>query len=64
MSFLTRWWDRRRRDLDVQILWPQCLKQADDRQRALVAFRLHMDLDPAYENLTEREKDAFLETLP
>lgn len=63
-GFLKRWWRRRLHHIDVDILWPQLQQIATDRDNALAAFRLHMDLDPSYDGMDEREKRAFLETLP
>jgi hypothetical protein len=64
MNLLARWWNKRRRNIDVQTLWPQCLENAGSREVARRAFRLHMQLDPAYSDLSDDEKDMFLETLP
>ena len=64
MNLLSRWWNRRRREIDVQVLWPQCLRQAGSREVAKRAFRTHMELDPAYSDMSDDEKDMFLETLP
>jgi hypothetical protein len=63
-ALLARWLNRMRRQLDIKLLWPECLKQADSREVAKRAFRTHMELDPDYADLSDDEKDAFLETLP
>jgi hypothetical protein len=48
ISWLLRWWHKRQRDIDVQILWPACLKQASTVDRAREAFALHAVHDRAW----------------
>lgn len=58
------WWRRHQRWTDVSILWPQLLEASKDRDWAEAAFRMHMQIDPAYSDLSEREKTSFVEELP
>ena len=58
------WWRRHQRWTDVSILWPSCLEGAVDRAHAEMAFRLHMEIDPAYRDFTDDEKVAFIKGLP
>jgi hypothetical protein len=48
VSRLLRWWHKRQRNIDVQILWPACLKQAATPDRAREAFALHAVHDAAW----------------
>jgi hypothetical protein len=45
---LIRWWYRRLRRLDLQILWPSCKKQASDLDNAKAAFAVHAFHDRAW----------------
>jgi len=62
---MIRWivslWYARLRKIDVQILWPVCLKYADDLDHAKATFFLHAIDDPAWINLGGEE--AILSTI-
>ncbi len=60
-----RLWHAIQRQIDIRMLWPAILDGADgNRQTALTAFRVHMQLDEAYRGMSEDEKQAFLRNLP
>ena len=65
---MIRWivarWRRHQRWTDVSILWPSCIEGAVDRAHAEMAFRLHMELDPAYSDMDEAERERFVRELP
>jgi len=65
--------NRYRRHLDRKILWPAIMVAAQNRtdtteiepeELARRAFRTHMDLDSAYEDLLLDEMDDFVARLP
>jgi hypothetical protein len=58
------WWRRWQRKTDVATLWPQCLREAGNRDKAKIIFRVHMEMDPAYSDLSPLEREQFLENLP
>jgi hypothetical protein len=41
-------WDRPRRNIDLDILWPACKEQAVDIDHARAAFFSHVVNDPAW----------------
>lgn len=47
--------NERRRDLDLQILWPACKENAHDLDHAKAAFALHAFNDEAWKPLGEDE---------
>lgn len=53
----------RRRQIDLDILWPELKKLTDDLQSAKNAFRFHVDKDHAWIPLTSLEKDKIIEDL-
>lgn len=53
---LRRWWKRRQRAIDKQILWPSCKEQAPDLDTARGVMLLHASMDPAWNDLTDDEK--------
>jgi hypothetical protein len=62
-----RWWRRLRnrlqRDADLAVLWPELQGVLDTREEALWAFRQHMETDPAYSDLSTREKREYIEQM-
>lgn len=56
-------WRRVQRRIDLQILWPTVCEQANDSDEARVVFRLHMEVDPAYSDMTTEERNAYVEAL-
>lgn len=42
------WWRRRQRAVDLAILWPVCLREAESRASALYVFGVHMAACPAW----------------
>jgi hypothetical protein len=55
MWWVTRWWKKRQRMIDLDILWPVCKAKAHDIEHARQAFLLHAKLDPAWQDMTEWE---------
>lgn len=54
-NWIARWYSARLRKIDLQILWPICLKQAKDLDHAKAAFAVHAFNDPAWLRLGEEE---------
>lgn len=52
------------RTADVKTIWPECKASTKTRREAEIAFRVHMDMDPAYNDLDDFEKLDFLRELP
>ena len=48
MKWLMNLWYARLRKLDLQLLWPECLKQAGSLTKAKAAFASHAYNDPAW----------------
>jgi hypothetical protein len=65
---LWRWlmglWKARQREIDAQILWPSLREQASTLDQARAAFRVHMEMDPAYSDMTAEQRDRYVEELP
>jgi hypothetical protein len=45
---IRRWWWRRQRAIDLQILWPICKEKARSLDHARAAFAVHAFTDPAW----------------
>lgn len=55
-SWLGRWWRRRQRAIDIDILWSTCKEQAGTLDRARAAFLLHAAIDDAWtKDMTHEE---------
>lgn len=63
LNWIVRKWNRRRRDIDVAILWPCCKEHAPDLDTARVAFAMHAHHDPAWRELSEADIIAMIEAL-
>jgi hypothetical protein len=50
---ILKWMKARRRRTDMEILWPICLREAGDLDKAKAAFFLHAVHDPAWQELGE-----------
>lgn len=48
IRLLQGWWYARCRKLDMEILWPTCVEQANDLDHAKMAFAVHAYNDPAW----------------
>jgi hypothetical protein len=57
-------WARRQRELDVQLLWPACVKLTGSRGEAEMAFLMHASMDPAWLRLGWCEVMRQVERLP
>lgn len=57
-------WKARQREIDAQILWPSIREQAESLGYARFAFRAHMEMDPAYSDMTGAERDSYAQSLP
>lgn len=47
------WWHARQRQIDLDILWPICVRGANDLDHAKAAFAVHAFNDPAWRELGE-----------
>ena len=50
-----RWWHRRQRKIDLEILWPACKAQAPDMDHAKAVFAFHAFNDLAWTELGHDE---------
>lgn len=57
------WWKSYQRRIDQRLLWPVIKDKAVDIGMARYAFIQHMDMDPAYNNMTEEEKVEYVNKL-
>lgn len=48
IRWLQRYWWALQRDVDLQILWPECKRQAPNIDQAKAAFAVHAFNDPAW----------------
>lgn len=64
MKWLRRLWKARQRQIDLVILWPSVREQAGTLDDARLCFRVHMEMDPAYSDLTQDERDRYAGELP
>lgn len=48
MKAIKTWWNKRRRNVDLQILWPECKRQAPTLDEAKAVFAYHAFNDPAW----------------
>jgi hypothetical protein len=55
MKWLMDGWRAYQRRIDLEILWPTCLRQARDIDHARAAFATHAFHDPAWLALGEDE---------
>ena len=58
------WWRARQRKIDMVTVWPELIAQARDEQHAKRALAMHIAHDPAWDDLNDDEKRAFIERLP
>jgi hypothetical protein len=64
IKWLIAWWDKRRRDIDLDILWPQCIEHAKDIDHARAAFFYHVVHDTAWtRHYTEEELYHYVDKL-
>lgn len=45
---LGRWWRKRQRRIDLEILWPVCKENSETIFQARAAFTMHCYMDPAW----------------
>ena len=57
---LRAWWRARQRKIDLEILWPTCVEQADDLDHARAAFAVHAFNDAAWSDFSEDDLIAFI----
>jgi hypothetical protein len=61
---LMKWWRARQRKVDIEILWPICLKEASDLDHAKAAFAMHVFNDEAWvADFNEGELIAYIDKL-
>jgi hypothetical protein len=63
MRWLLKWWHRRQRDIDIQMLWPSFKNQAADMTRARTAFECHTSRDRAWLCLSDEEYYKIIDNL-
>lgn len=68
MARIARWiarlWRRRLRSIDLQVLWPECVRQAPSIEMARVAFAMHAFHDSAWmADYSEEELEIFIDRL-
>ena len=57
-------WRKWQRLFDRQIMWREIKAQTgDDVRAARIAMRVHMEMDPAYSDFTNTEKEDYLRQL-
>ena len=56
-------WNRRRRNIDIEILWPSCKSKAKDLDKARAVFRFHTSLDPAWSDLSDDQINDIVDRL-
>jgi hypothetical protein len=61
LQWLRALWYRRCRQTDLEILWPACLDEAPDLDRAKAAFAWHAFIDPAWLALGRDEIIRFID---
>jgi hypothetical protein len=64
IEWLLSFWYRRCRKLDMQILWPSCVRLAPDLDRAKAAFAVHALNDKAWLVLGEDQVISFIHAYP
>lgn len=57
---LQKWWRKRQRNIDVEILWPSCKQIAPNISKARTAFFLHCINDDAWCDLSAEELVLFI----
>jgi hypothetical protein len=60
MRWLLRWWHRRQRAIDKDVLWPACKAQAGNLAEARQMMFLHAAMDPAWRDLSAGEVAAII----
>lgn len=61
--FILAMWRRRQRKIDLEILWPICVRGANDLDHAKAAFAVHAFNDPAWLELGEDAIFQFVDRL-
>ena len=56
-TLIRLWWQARMRRIDLELLWPICVKGAPDLDRAKAAFAYHAMTDPNWLALGEEGID-------
>jgi hypothetical protein len=59
-TLIVSWWRARQRRIDLEILWPICVRGANDLDHAKAAFAMHAFNDPAWLCLGE---DAMIDLI-
>ena len=63
IAWLINWWHARQRAVDLDILWPVCLEQAETLEDAKLAFAVHAFHDEAWMCLGEDEVHRRIDAL-
>jgi hypothetical protein len=56
-------WRAHQRRIDLKLLWPVCVKEANDLDHAKAAFAYHCFNDPAWQELGEDAIVEFIDRL-
>lgn len=60
-DWLAKWWRKRQRGVDMQILWPACKEITSNLDFARAAFMYHCMNDPAWTtDYTEGDLKVFI----
>lgn len=62
-TYITNHYDQRRRNIDIEILWPTCKDLANDLTLAKAAFAYHAFNDAAWASLGEEEIKRLIDDL-
>ncbi len=54
LTLIRKWWHKRQRQLDIEILWPACKAQVTYIEHARDVFREHAFNDPAWQELGDK----------
>ena len=61
---MMKWWRKRQRAIDMEILWPVCKEQAATLEHAKAAFAVHVYNDVAWrKDFSESELFDYIEAL-
>ena len=63
IRWLQGWWYARCRKLDMEILWPSCIRLAPDLNNAKMAFAVHAFNDPAWQFIGPDATHDFIDKL-
>ena len=63
ISFISQAYNAHRRQVDIDVLWPECKKSACDLNHARLAFRYHTLHDGAWTCLSDEARELAIASL-